>query len=206
MDARLFFGPGATLSWHLGMLIRRAERRYGPRNRTYWRDGREHDSLICGVEFFDGTPHIWFPQFGDGEGIGVRLSAAHADDRRFTLQSLAHEAVHCLSPVPASEGTVLEEALATVFADRFSIENGWGPYARGPYKVAADLLEPLLHDADVIRRIREKTEPTISRIGVDTLLRYCPTLSPATASRLTEKSETFFAREETEADHATQCQ
>src|SRR5437763_183874 len=95
-----------TLPSRLGALLNEAERLYGERDRSY---------TILGVEFGPGDPQIWFP--GNRRHIVIQLADNALENTALAVYQLAHETIHLLSPTGTANAPVLEEGLATAFAE-----------------------------------------------------------------------------------------
>jgi len=96
-----------TLLQELLKILDEVEELFGPRDRSY---------EILEPEFGDGHPH---GEFTERKKITVRLTRSCADDYRHASYTLAHEAVHLLSPVFYGESTMLEEGIATWFSHKY---------------------------------------------------------------------------------------
>lgn len=143
-----------TLTTILGDSLKKAEQRFGKRDSEY---------AILGIEFVDlPVPYLWF--LNDSKQIVIRLTLPCKDDFSQGVFQLAHEVVHCLSPVKAGEATILEEGLATLFSKEYSINHGRLVPADQKYLNACNLAEQLLKiDKEIIKKLRN-VQPTISLI------------------------------------------
>lgn len=155
-----------TPASYASRFIQEMEKRYGDRDRSW---------TFTGVEFYDDGPEVWFP--GSGESpprrhIAISLGAGVFSDRQRTVYQLAHECVHLLAPLPGGGAPVIEEGLATVFAEDM-IED-WcdhpdkQAYTQDTrYIAAAARVRELLGCApDAIRRLRA-IQPAFSRMTAD---------------------------------------
>ncbi|KUQ84811.1 hypothetical protein [Enterobacter genomosp. O] len=129
--------------------------RYGPRDSNW---------LLCGVEFHNNVPQVWYPGANQAATCGyiiIMLSVEAFSDAKRAVYQLAHELVHTLSTVIGVEAPVLEEGLATAFSEDI-IEQLFGEpdkhsyTADTRYRDAAANVRMLLQLApDAIRRLRE---------------------------------------------------
>ncbi len=163
------YGFTFTLASRLGQLLALAEERYGPRDQSY---------TVLGVEFTAGGPQIWFP--GDRRHVVIQLSLECLTQEWRAMWQLAHECVHLLSPVSNGPGTIVEEGLATLFAQEYMARTlgvpapstGMASYDDACARVGALLaLAP-----DAIRRLRT-IEPTICHISAALIRQVAPQVS-----------------------------
>jgi hypothetical protein len=151
-------GVSWTLVTRLGEMLSRAENLYGPRDRSW---------TILGVEFGPGpSPGIWFP--GDCRHVAIRLAPNALDSELLACYQLAHECVHLLAPTGNANAPVLEEGLATAFAEDYvqAVLNSNNPFLTNEptYIRAAAVVRELLAEApDAIQRLRV-IEPCIAKI------------------------------------------
>lgn len=100
---------------------------------------------------------------------------------------IAHECIHCLSPVEMAEVTYLEEGIASWFADRYANDRIDCPIvtSRAKYQEAMGKVTELLHqDPNIIQKLR-KVEPFLSCISYDTLTSALYNVTPKLARYLT---------------------
>jgi hypothetical protein len=121
--------------------------------------------------------------------VEVKIPGYCLNDVEQGIFQLAHEAVHCLSPetiyiVPAS---VLEEGLATYFADVYSRQNRSKDYQIDDrYNEAFEIVKKFLgSDEEVIKKIRLH-QPMISKIEAEDILQAMPTCPQEVAEELTK--------------------
>jgi hypothetical protein len=150
-------GNSWTLVTRLGQMLSRAENLYGPRDRSW---------TILGVEFGPGPyPAIWFP--GDCKHIAIRLAPNALDSEVLACYQLAHECVHLLAPTGNANAPVLEEGLATAFAEdyvQFVLKSNPFLTNEPTYIRAAGAVRELLVGApDAILRLRA-IEPRFAKI------------------------------------------
>jgi hypothetical protein len=98
---------GYTLTTRLGQMISEAESLYGERDRSF---------TILGVEFFDGVPHILFPE--NCQHVAVRIDKSCLKDPQKAYFQLSQEVIHLLNPTPVHVNSAnnLEEGVATHFS------------------------------------------------------------------------------------------
>ena len=89
-------------------ILEEAEELFGPRDRSY---------EILEPEIFDGERTKG--QIIERKKFKLYLPREHADNYWHASYTLAHEAVHMLSPVLFGEGTMLEEGIATYFSHQY---------------------------------------------------------------------------------------
>ena len=150
-----------TLPTRLGQMLSEVEAAYGPRDRSW---------TILGIEFIVGNPQIWFP--GDRAHVAIQLSTTAEESEVRACYQLAHETVHLLAPAGPRIAPVIEEGLATVYAEDFVrrefkvIDMTNVPsYARA----AALVRELLAATPDAIPRLRA-IEPYFTRFTADTFI------------------------------------
>jgi hypothetical protein len=146
-----------TLVTRLGQMLSRAENLYGPRDRSW---------TILGIEFgLVPPPMIWFP--GDCKHIAIRLAPNALDNEVLACYQLAHECVHLLAPMGQANSPVLEEGVATAFAEDYVLSAfGSCPFLTDEpaYIRAAAVVRELLREApDAISRLRA-IEPCFQKI------------------------------------------
>lgn len=157
-----------TLASRLGAMLRKAEDRFGPRDKSY---------TILGVEFGGDVPQIWYP--GNCRNIVIQLTPNCTDDLIRACYQLAHECVHLLAPTGGQNANNLEEGLATQFSHEYVEENFNIRYDAGvkAYEQARKVVARLLAtNPDCIRNIR-KGNPELSKIIPDQILDEVPTAS-----------------------------
>jgi hypothetical protein len=153
-------GQQGAISTVLSNILLNAEIRYGPRDHSY---------TILGVEVnHDGHPRTYFPY---DKHILIQVSTNCINDFNRGVYQVAHEAIHCLSPVKYGEGSVLEEGLATLFSREYTQSMGYGNWTgSGNYLEAESLVSSLLQfDPDIIKKVRN-VQPTISSITAEQLI------------------------------------
>ena len=157
--------------------IQEMEKRYGSRDRSW---------TYVGVDFSDDVPHVWYPgnkETPPRKHIAISLSAGAFSDRQRTVYQLAHECVHLLAPVDDLAVPVIEEGLATAFAEDM-IEYWCDNTSKKAYtelpkyvNAAACVRELLALAPDAILRLRA-TEPAFKRMTTDTFSRAGLNISP----------------------------
>jgi len=158
-----------TLASRLGQMLALAEESYGPRDPSY---------TVLGVEFTAGIPQIWYP--GKRRDIVIQLSLECLTDKLRAYWQLAHESVHLLSPTGGGPAAMLEEGLATLFAQEYmartlgvpALNTGMASYDDACARVGA-LLALAPH---AIRRLRT-IEPTISHVSATLIRQVAPQVS-----------------------------
>ncbi len=148
-------GYSWTLTTRLGQILKKAESEFGKRDASY---------TILGIEFADNGPQIWYP--GNCGYIAIQLSTCAIGNPSKACYQLAHECIHLLSPQGHRSANVLEEGLATAFAESY-VKTEFGVVIRPGlqcYAEASDLARVLLSlDTNAIKTLRD-TEPAISKI------------------------------------------
>jgi len=177
-----------TLASQLGQMLRFAESRFGPRDKSY---------TVLGVEFIRGIPQCWFP--GSCGHVVVQLTMECLQEPDRACFQLAHETIHLLSPTGGRNANVLEEGLAAHFQTWYMDNHypadwphsgiDWNRFECESYAEAKRLAEQLLAlDPDVIRRLRVE-QPVISRITTEAIANACLGLKPELATMLTGRFE-----------------
>lgn len=174
------YGHTWSITSRLGDILHEIEEKYGARDKSY---------TILGVETTSrSTPQIWFP--GSRKHVIIQITENCQFDLNHAIYQVAHEAIHCLNPVPLNESSVLEEGLATYFSSQYCLSNLKGnPFiiTDEKYSEAHDLVEELiLLDPECIKKIR-RIEPSLSKVESSLILRIVPTASTELACRLTSK-------------------
>lgn len=163
--------------------IQEMEKRYGSRDRNW---------TYVGVDFSDDVPYVWYPgnkETPPRKHIAISLGTGALTDRQRTVYQLAHECVHLLAPVDDLAVPVIEEGLATAFAEdmiEYWCDNPRKQaYTRLPKYVnaAARVRELLALAPDAIRRLRA-TEPAFKRMTTDTFSRAGLNIPPALVTAL----------------------
>lgn len=115
--------PGGGRSWSLSTvfhrLLKEAEKRYGPRDRSY---------SYVGLEFGGPIPSTWYPE--SGRDVAIVLSDDAALNVNQACFQLAHEVVHLLCPTGKPGATAFEEGLAAMFSDDMSSLHGWNYFTQ----------------------------------------------------------------------------
>lgn len=175
-----------TLASMLGLMLRHAEARFGPRDLTY---------TVLGVEFAGEKPQCWYP--GNCKHIVIQIGKACLTEPDRACFQLAHEAVHLLSPTDTRNSNVLEEGLAAHFQVWFMqyqypsnwqrSGTDWSRFECRSYVEAKEAVERLLAvDTDAVKKLRA-IEPTISRITPNLIRRLYPALPQETTDILGSK-------------------
>jgi len=132
-----------SLTSLLGRMLADAEQRYGPRDKSW---------TILGIEFCEVGPRVWFP--GNRRHVSILLSNIARENPIIAQYELAQEIVHLLAPNGGGPAPVIEEGVATIFA------NEWVKPMRvssGSYSEAEKLAQTLLTaDPMSIKILREK--------------------------------------------------
>lgn len=166
-----------TPATYASRFIQEMEIRYGSRDRSW---------TYVGVEFHTGQPQVWFPgghETPPRQHIAINLSVESFSDRQRTVYQLAHECVHLLAPVKDLAVPVIEEGLATAFAEDM-IEYWCDNTRKQAYtdlpkyvNAAARVRELLALAPEAILRLRA-TEPAFKRMSSDTFVRAGLNISP----------------------------
>ncbi|ALL68582.1 hypothetical protein K788_00001970 [Paraburkholderia caribensis MBA4] len=146
-----------TLASRTGDILREVVDAYGPRDMSY---------TLLGVEFAADGPQIWYP--GGGRRVAIQLSRSAMDSLELAIYQLAHECVHLLAPSGGRVAPVLEEGLATAFAQDY-VTRTVGPVGVTSVRYASaayDVRELLAIDGDSIRKLRQ-IEPAFYKMGPD---------------------------------------
>jgi len=172
-------GYSWTITSKLGHMLNIAEEKYGPRDQSY---------TLLGVEFNqDDHPRIWYP--GNCKHIIIQISMNCINDFNRAVFQVAHEVIHCLSPMGNKSAIVLEEGLANLFAIEYTSTHGNGVWSSvdQKYTDASDLVQQLISiDSEIIKKLRA-VQPTISLIDFDLMMRTNRTIPKDLAERLTSK-------------------
>lgn len=149
-------GNTFTLATYTSEILSEIMRRYGPRDNNW---------LLCGVEFHNGVPQVWYPGADEKSTSGyiaIMLSVETFSDAKRAVYQLAHECVHTLSTVINVKAPVLEEGLATAFSEDI-IEQWFRDTNKQAYTndvryrdAAANVRMLLQLEPDAIKRLREK--------------------------------------------------
>ncbi len=148
----------------LGVFLHTLEEEYGRRDTDY---------TFLGIEFFDGGPLILYQS---RKQLTIALSADAAHEPSRALWQLAHEAVHLLAPTGDQNIPVVEEGLATIFANRAFAEwgYGWKDSASPPYIAAAEVTARWIElFPKAIASVRA-IEPCFARWTAATIQMGCP--------------------------------
>jgi len=169
-----------TLTSRLGWLLRQAEGQFGCRDKSY---------TLLGIEFGAAGPMVWYPEAG--RDVIIQLSNSAAQNIEQAFLQLAHEVVHLLAPSGARNALVVEEGLATYFADEMSRRVGSSWHSGGhDYLKAKALVEKLLsNDSHAVKKIRE-TEPDFCKWTPDLIQAVVP--DALSGSELTEICSPFY--------------
>lgn len=173
-------GIPLTLATRLGVMIRMAEELYGKRDRSYAFLGFEFTKANTRLRHMEATKELV-----------IQLSVDSLHNPMEVYASLAHECIHLLSPLPNPQAgtTVLEEGLATFFAEVYMLfmHKWYQPIDAPRYRYAQALVGKLLEvDRQAIKKLRRK-QPVLSLISKKLILKQYPDLPEEIATGLTEK-------------------
>jgi hypothetical protein len=146
-----------TIVTILGKALQEAEKCFGPRDKSY---------TILGVEICENCERaqVWFPV--SKKYLVIQLNQVNLGS---AIYQMAHEVIHCISPIAPGSTSILEEGLAVYFSDLFSQKYGCVSVIcteDSAYLKAESLVIDLLKiDKDVIKKVR-KIQPVISKITV----------------------------------------
>ena len=177
--------PDGSLSWTLtsafGQFLSEAEELFGQRDKSW---------TPLGVEIHDGIPDVWFPGSYDNaqtKHISIRVSDHCLKDARQGMFQVAHEVIHVLSPLINKNANVLEEGIATWFADHISFKyNLIYTMDVKSYIDAKNLVSPIIkHDPKAILNIRNECSDFYS-VTPDVIRRFAPQVSRPDAEALCE--------------------
>lgn len=158
-----------------------AEQLFGPRTSG-------HTLVECW--YHDDGPEIFYPESG---GIAIRLSSDSKGDPRQIIYQLAHEVVHCISPLGGGlHANVLEEGLAVYFSVITVRKYGLSikPKMKS-YIQALSIVEPYLTKHSLFIKIVRQQEPYICKITKDQLLNLGIDICEQDAISLSEKFDRF---------------
>jgi hypothetical protein len=165
-----------TLPSLLGDMLQIAQSKFGPRDPAY---------TLLGVEFCGDHPRVWCP--GNRKDMIIQLSESCMDEPQRACYQMAHECIHLLGPTGCESATVLEEGLATWFAQYYLAERIGNPNWRSTtpsYTRAQRRVERLLAlDAGAIKTLRQ-VQPTFNHFTPELLLEHYPALGEADAAAL----------------------
>lgn len=160
-------GNTYTLATYTSEILTEIKHRYGPRDDNW---------LLCGVEFHDNVPQVWYPgsdEHSSSGYIAIMLSAETFSDAKRAVYQLAHECVHTLSTVIGVKAPVLEEGVATTFSEDI-IEEWFGDTHKQAYTddaryrdAAVNVRKLLQLEPEAIRRLRQ-IEPAFKRMTAKT--------------------------------------
>ncbi len=169
-----------TLATRLAQMLIEAEAIFGLRDQTY---------TIVGIELRDSVPHIWYP--GRDNFVCIRLSYGNRASMNALCYELAHETVHCLSPNPHKRATVLEEGMATWFADWIAKKHfgSYVPRIPDDYQPFLDAYQKLLAiKEDAVKEIRLGRKPQIWEIEAEDIKTTVPGCPDSLAEELVTPS------------------
>lgn len=139
-----------TLASRLGDMLFKAEAFFGSRDATF---------TILGTEFTSKEqPQIWFPGWPERKNIIVQLTREVSENFDQACYQMAHEVVHCLTPKPYGNSTVLEEGIACWFSDWYMKKqlNNTDWHSGDPkYKKALELVNKLFAEEQNTQIIKE---------------------------------------------------
>jgi hypothetical protein len=126
------------------------------------------------------------------DDVEVHVDKWNHGDRAQAAFQVAHELVHVLSQPLDTAGlkaTRLEEGLAAWFSQYYTFERYLFSMviADKRYEDARDDTAKLLVHPNVIREIRERRQPVISRINASDITEVCRACAPALAQALTRR-------------------
>lgn len=177
-----------TLASRLSDMLIKAEEQYGKRDNTW---------TFTGIEFHSDGPCHWFV---NGKGGAVQQGPKHIiirlglnaqlnDD--LAIWQLAHECIHLISPNGNPSASVLEEGLATYFAEEYLKQERHGkviPQGENdtPYAEACSLVRTLLEKyPDMIRNLRARIGKAMSDFTADDIRSVYSDVSEELARKLT---------------------
>ena len=172
-------GPGRytwTLPSILGDMLGMAQRMFGE---------RDHAFTLLGVEYCGDHPRVWCP--GNRGDMIVQVSVRCLDEPQRACYQLAHECIHLLGPSGCGGAPVIEEGLATWFAQYYLRVRLGNPNWRSTmysYTIAQRQVEALLKlDANAIKTLRQE-QPTFAKFTSELLLKHYPALGEERAAAL----------------------
>jgi hypothetical protein len=172
MDNR---GARNTLAYHFGEMLIAAQNLFGPRNTSF---------MFLGFEFIPDHARV---RYVTDYSAVIQLSFRAMMNPIEAYFELAHECVHLLSPHPCKSALIIEEGMASVFANIYlkeKLDVHTRPVSQQYYDEAAALVMSLMEiDYYGIRKMREE-QPDTRRISKSLILKYFPTISEDVAARL----------------------
>ncbi|GAB5097950.1 hypothetical protein [Caballeronia sp. HLA56] len=152
-------GYRRTLASRTATILREIESKYGSRDETY---------TLVGVEFESTGPRIWYP--GSAKHIAIQLSTSAQDYWLQAEYQLAHECVHLLAPSGGVNAPVMEEGLATLFANDWLLREHNYPYTPtdARYASALEAVEQLLALYPNAITLLRSVERAFFKMSVDT--------------------------------------
>lgn len=174
-----------TLTTSLGNFLWELQRKFGPRDMTY---------TPLGIEFAPDGPMIWYP-IPESKHLSIVLSDNARRDWKRALWQLAHESVHVLAPTGQRNSLVVEEGLASLYADETSRAYGLGYLNTDPrYQYCIDKVRELLTiQIDAVTVLR-RLEPSFSKWQAQWLVDVLPNVPRVLADALCEPFEILGAR------------
>lgn len=133
-----------TLTTLLGEWLHQAEQQFGARDQGW---------TVLGVEVGGDRPCVWYPGGKERKHVAVELSARCQNEEVEARYELAQEIVHLLAPNGGGSALVIEEGIATLFANQV----GPRPITNASYVNALKHVEALLAlDPDAIKTLRKE--------------------------------------------------
>lgn len=147
---------------------------------------------FIGVELLRRKPQTFFPAFGAGKLVTIRLNITTVNNDAQALFQLAHECVHLLDPTKLGNAPVLEEGLASInsieYVRRLSPIFGNGD---NRYDMAAAVAQEALSiNPDFVRNLRGADVP-FAEMTPELILQECTGLNAGLAEALCAKFQTW---------------
>ncbi len=174
-------GHSWTIITKFGHILKKAEKKYGNRDNNY---------TILGIELTSkNNPQIWFPNYGKSIYIVIQITENCLNDMDRAVFQVAHETIHCLSPIKENKVSVLEEGLATLFSIEYCKKNNHGKSwsaKKAEYINAQILVKELFKiDKNIIKKLRA-VQPSFSKISKQLILKTNPEIPELLAKELTK--------------------
>jgi hypothetical protein len=169
-----------TITSRIGDMIEKAESKYGARDKTY---------SLLGIELTEiGHPYIWY-RGADRKQIIIRINKECLNNLDYAVFQVSQEIIHCLGPTGTATANVLEEGVATHFGNEYYRSCGFSEWhvVDQKYLYALSLVQHLFTIDPLIIKVIRETEPIISNITNELLLKTNSNIPDILADELTRK-------------------
>jgi uncharacterized protein YjaZ len=177
---RIPVGYSSSFVEKIKHILTEAQSKYGESDKNY-------TIIEIKIDNNASQPGHWFPP--NCKDILIFLTYQCLEDKDRAVYQIAHEIIHCLSPIGYANPKVLEEGLAEYFAIEYAKNNGHGNWSPDidKYEKALKLFKKLIMiDSDIIRKVR-LIQPIISFITSDNLIETNDKIPSDLADSLTMK-------------------